>query len=270
MLGDLHIHTTYSDGSYSNEEVIKMAKEKGLTHIAITNHDTTRGLDEALELGEKYGIKVIPGVEISSYDYDRKRRVHILGYNISLEGKNINKLCSKTLVKRNSNTLKQAAILIEEGYDISLANLSKACETSKVLYKQHIMEELINKHYCDSIYCELYYRLFKNNGVCAMDIEYVDAKDAVKAIVADGGIPVLAHPGEFDSYDIIESLVQCGLKGIEINHPKNTTDDVKKIKEYAEKFNLFLTGGTDYHGKYGDKDIELGDVQSPEEALKIL
>ena len=73
---DLHIHSTMSDGSCSIEEVIQLAKEKGLTHIAITNHDTVKGLKEAIELGKKYGVEVIPGVEISAYDYKRNRKVH--------------------------------------------------------------------------------------------------------------------------------------------------------------------------------------------------
>ena len=116
---DLHIHTDISDGSLSTEEVIKKAKEKGLTHIAITNHDTVKGLKEAVELGKKYNIVVIPGVEISAYDYKRNRKVHLLGYGIDLDGKHITNLCERLLKDRNEMTLKQVQIIKSLGYDIT-------------------------------------------------------------------------------------------------------------------------------------------------------
>ena len=80
-----------SDSSFTIEQVLELAKEKGLTHIAITNHDTVKGLKEAIELGKKYGLEVIPGVEISAYDYKRNRKVHLLGYGIDLKNKALNK-----------------------------------------------------------------------------------------------------------------------------------------------------------------------------------
>lgn len=94
MKGDLHIHTDISDGSYTIDELLKEAKEKKLTHIAITNHDTVDGLEEAIRKGKEIGIKVIPGIEISAYDLKNKRKIHILGYNFNLEAPNVKKLCT--------------------------------------------------------------------------------------------------------------------------------------------------------------------------------
>lgn len=270
MKGDLHIHTNISDGSESYEEVINKAKDKGLTHIAITNHDTVRGLREAINYGEKVGIKVIPGIEISAYDFKNNRKVHILGYNMSLDGFNINNLCYKTLINRNSASTEQISKLLCEGYDVDFSYISKVSEKSRIIYKQHIMDALKSKHYCDGIYCDLYRKLFKNNGICAIDIEYVDAVKAVEAIQNDGGVAVLAHPGQLNSYSMIVELVKHGLWGIEVYHHSHNEEDVKRVKEYAKKYNLHLTGGTDYHGRYNDFPIEIGDITAPEEVLSLL
>ena len=270
MKGDLHIHTDISDGSYTTEEIIKMAKEKNLTHIAITNHDTVKGLNQAINLGKKYNVKVIPGIEISAYDFENNRKVHILGYNFDLKGTHITKLCDPTLKARDENSRWQIKTLMENGFDIDLKSVEEKSKNSTAIYKQHIMHVLIEKDYTSEIYSDLYRRIFKNNGICAKDIKYVDACDAVKAIKKDGGFAVLAHPGQLNSYDIIPQLVESGLDGLEINHHDHTDEDKNKIMKYAEEYKLFLTGGTDFHGKYGTIKMELGNITAPEEVLKIL
>ena len=248
MKGDLHIHTNISDGSYSAKEVLEMAKKNKLTHIGITNHDTVKGLSEGVEMGKEFGIKVIPGIEISAYDFKNNRKVHILGYNFELKGANISKLCNPTLEARNENSMWQMRTLIENGYDIDVKSV---------------------QDYTTSIYSDLYKRLFKNNGICAHDIEYVDAKDAVRAIKDDGGLAVLAHPGQLNSYDLIPELVSNGLDGIEVNHISHNDEDVKKVIEFSQIYGLILTGGSDFHGTYGEEDINIGQILSPRETLNL-
>ena len=143
MKGDLHIHTNISDGSYSAKEVLEMAKKNELTHIGITNHDTVKGLSEAVEMGKEFGIKVIPGIEISAYDFKNNRKVHILGYNFELKGANISKLCNPTLEARNENSMWQMRTLIENGYDIDVKSVQEKSKVGGVLYKQHIMQAYI-------------------------------------------------------------------------------------------------------------------------------
>lgn len=269
MKGDLHIHTNISDGSYSAKEVLEMAKKNELTHIGITNHDTVKGLSEAVEMGKEFGIKVIPGIEISAYDFKNNRKVHILGYNFELKGANISKLCNPTLEARNENSMWQMRTLIENGYDIDVKSVQEKSKVGGVLYKQHIMQALIEKDYTTSIYSDLYKKLFKNNGICAHDIEYVDAKDAVRAIKDDGGLAVLAHPGQLNSYDLIPELVSNGLDGIEVNHISHNDEDVKKVIEFSQIYGLILTGGSDFHGTYGEEDINIGQILSPREALNL-
>ena len=269
MKGDLHVHTNISDSSYSAEETLTMAKANGVTHIGIVNHDTVKGLKDIVALGVKKGIKVIPGVEISAYDFRNNRKVHLLGYNFNLKGTNIRKLCDPILEKRNANSIWQINTLLKEGYEIDNDYISDKSKISGVIYKQHIMDALIDKHYTNKIYSDLYRRLFKNAGICAKDIEYVDVFKALDAIKMDGGIAVIAHPGQLDSYDIIPELVKGGLDGIEIYHHSHNDEDIGRIKIIAEKYGLILTGGTDYHGKYGDNEIKIGEIESPKEFLQV-
>lgn len=262
---DLHVHTDISDGACNIEEILSMAKANNVTHLAIANHDTLAGLPEAIATGKNQGITIFPAIEISACNPVNNKKIHILGYNINLKGKNVTTLCAPVLQKRHKNSLWQIEQLTKAGYDLELNNIFKHAKGGTI-YKQHIMAELIKKGYTDQIYSNLYQQLFKKNGICARDIEYVDASDAVRAIKADGGIAVLAHPGQLDSYDLIDELVQVGLDGIELNHEDHTPDDHKKIWEYQKKHNLILTGGSDFHGRFGT-NIQIGDICCPEEYI---
>lgn len=268
MKADFHIHTDISDGYNNIKEIIKMARENGLTHIAITNHDTIDGLEEAINLGKQEGIKVIPGIEISAFNFAKNKKVHVLGFNFELEGKNIKKLCDPILEKRNANSILQMNKLVSNNYEISIKNILHRAKNSEVIYKQHIMAELMDKGYTNAIYSDLYKKLFKNGGICDKDIAYADAVEAVKAIKADGGIAILAHPGQLDSFDIIDKLVEVGLDGLELNHEDHSSEDINRIKGYRDKYDFIFTGGSDFHGEYGS-EIKLGEMISPEETIKV-
>lgn len=267
IIADLHIHTNISDGSLTTEEAVKLAKKNGVTHIAITNHDTVKGLAEAIEIGKEEGLYVIPGIEISAYDYKRKRKVHLLGYGFDLEGSNLKKLCSKLLNDRNNLSVKQAKIIKEMGYDIEIEDIKKYSINSEIVYKQHIMQELINKGYCDAIYAPLYKKLFKGDSPCNLEVEYIDIFEAMDAIIKDGGMPVLAHPGQLNSYELLEELVEKGLVGVEKYHVSHSEEDYKIIDDLSKKYNLILTGGSDFHGTFG-KEVTIGSFTTPLNSLK--
>lgn len=266
MKADLHIHTDISDGSCDIKETIRLAKENNVTHLGITNHDTVKGLEEAILEGAKAGIKIIPGIEISAYNFESEKKVHVLGFNFDIEGKNIKKLCDPILERRNSNSIWQINQLICNGYNINTVNILNRAKNSRVIYKQHIMAEVINADYTDKNYSALYKQLFKAEGICARDIEYVAAKKAVSAIKADGGIAILAHPGQLDSYNIIDELIKVGLDGIELNHLDHSEEDHRKVIEYCRKYNLIATGGSDFHGNYGTAR-SIGQITAPNEYM---
>lgn len=251
MKADLHVHTDISDGSLNLTETLKLAKKNNIMHLGITNHDTVKGLSEAVIKGREEGVKVIPGIEISAYDFESGKKVHILGFNFDIEGKNIKKLCNPILERRNINSIWQINRLISNGYKINIENILSRAKNSGIIYKQHIMAELTDAPYADKEYTVLYKQLFKGGGICDRDIEYAAAEAAVRAIKEDGGVAVLAHPGQLKSYGIIERLIKEGLDGIELYHVDHSEEDHRKINEYCKIYNLIATGGSDFHGAYG-------------------
>jgi phosphoribosyl 1,2-cyclic phosphate 1,2-diphosphodiesterase len=269
MKADLHIHSNYSDGSFSVEELLQMASKKDLTHVSLVDHDTIRGIESAQVAGEKYGITVIPGIEISAYDFSRNRKVHILGYAFDKEATQIKRLCNPLLSRRHENSLWQIHQLQKNHFDIEFIEVAKKAMMSGVIYKQHIMEVLVDEPFNTHYYKQLYKKLFKGNGICDREIEYVDAISAVRAIKADNGYAVLAHPGQLDSYDLIPDLVKNGLDGIERNHIAHTAEDRKRVEQYANEYSLFQTGGSDFHGRYGCQ-VEIGEQLSPTQLFELV
>lgn len=266
MKADLHVHSRYSDGSENVETVMKLASLRGVTHISFVDHDTVKGLPEVLELGGKYGIKIIPGIEISAFDFKRNRKVHVLGYNYHSEATHIQAICDPLLIRRQEHSLWQIEQIRAAGYKLDISAIKESAKPSETIYKQHIMHNLTDASYTSPLYKELYKSLFKGKGVASGDIEYIDVFEAVQAIVADGGIAVIAHPGQLDTYELIPELIEAGLGGIERNHLDHTAEDYQKVEFLAEKYGLIMTGGTDFHGSYGAA-IEVGDIVSPLQSL---
>lgn len=244
---DLHVHTNISDSSLGTEETLLLAKELGLTHIAITNHDTVRGLVEAINFGKEIGITVIPGIEISAYDTKHQLKTHILGYYFDIKAPHIQALVNETNQRRDENTRWQLNQLIKAGYDITIEEVEQKAANSTAFYKQHLFDVLKTKGYSK----EELKSLFKKGGICDRTITYVEASEAVKAIKADGGIAVMAHPGQSKTCDLIPELVQVGLDGIEKYHPDHSEEDYDVINQLIETHQLIATTGSDFHSTYG-------------------
>nr|WP_157011278.1 MULTISPECIES: phosphoribosyl 1,2-cyclic phosphate 1,2-diphosphodiesterase [Eggerthella] len=251
VIEDLHVHSTMSDGSDTFEQVLEQAAQRGVERLAFTNHDTTAGLTAARELGERLGVQVVGGIEVSAYDFERGRKVHILGLGVEEGAPALAALCGSTLERRHANSLWQLDRLVEAGYEVDVERALELGRASTCLYKQHLMAALTSEPYPSAAYRTLYRSLFKNGGICDRDIDYVDARDAVRVVVEDGGLAVLAHPGQLDSYDLLPDLVECGLGGIERFHPDHTLADHARCAELAVRYRLVCTGGSDYHGKFG-------------------
>ncbi|WYP28582.1 PHP domain-containing protein [Alkalihalobacillus sp. FSL W8-0930] len=251
MKADLHVHSHYSDGSDSVEEVLNQAQQQGVTHLSFVDHDTVAGVWEAIERGRRVGIEVISGIEISAYDFKRNRKVHVLGYAFSVAASAIQALCQPLLDRRHAHSLWQMERIAEAGYSVEHKQVARLALPSETIYKQHIMAHLTDAPFSSPSYQTLYRSLFKGDGPAAGDIIYADAFDAVRAIKEDGGLAVVAHPGQLDSYDLIPELVEIGLDGVERNHPDHSSTDHAEIDELARDYDLLLTGGSDYHGSFG-------------------
>ncbi len=261
---DLHIHSRVSDGSFTIEQLAAAALSRGLKAIAITDHDTLSHVDK---IPENAGLKIVPGIEISACDYEKGRRVHILGYNIK-ETEAVEKFVHPLLLARHENSMKQIGILKKNGFSIDYDKLYKA--DGRYIYKQHIMEYLVNTGQAPDMFGDFYRQIFKNGGICDFDITYLDPYEAVRTIKQAGGLAVLAHSGQQQNFSLIPKLVSEGLDGLEINHPSNSTEDKKIIKQYAEDYGLFLTGGSDFHGIYEKGPNELGGNLSEESGVDAI
>ncbi|MDD9266747.1 PHP domain-containing protein [Paenibacillus sp. GCM10023248] len=264
MKVELHCHTRLSDGSFTFEQILEQAVQEGVVQIAVTNHDTTRELELMMRQGLERGIAIIPGIEISGYDEERRRRVHILGYYIDPGSPEIEALCGPLLERRHQGCLQAIARLMEAGYAITLQDVMRYAEGGTGIYKQHIMHALIDRGYTKSIYGDLYKKLFARGqngeqpGIAYIPTEYVDAREAVRVILQAGGVPVLAHPGQYGNFEFVPELVDAGLQGIEVWHPLHNEADEHRAREHAAAYGLIMTGGSDFHGFYGEREVLLG------------
>ena len=264
MKADLHIHSNMSDGSESIEWIIGMAKEKGLAAIAVTDHDTVSHL---AKIPADADIKVLAGVEISAVHRETNTRAHVLGYHIQ-KPEIIAALTGPLLEARNQNSEKQADILIRHGFQIDADKLARA--EGKYLYKQHIMDWLVTTGQTPEMFGTFYQKTFKQGGICSFDIEYTDVFQAVKSIKEAGGLAVLAHPGQQQNFWLIPALVKMGLDGLESNHHTHSEKDRGTIRGYADRYGLFLTGGSDYHGRYEPQPFGIGDFLSEESGVEAI
>ena len=269
MAADLHCHTKISDGSTNIEDIIAIAKRSKITSLAITDHDSLAGTTRARVLGERAGIKVIPGIELSAYDYKRDRSVHILGY-MPLFPDRLEGVCHRTNQKRKLASLAMLQKVMKE-FPITPEMVTKCSSGSTNIYKQHIMHALMLAGCTDKIFGDLYNYLFnKENGTCIVKIEYPDVFDIIKILKDSGAITVLAHPEVYDSMELLPELIEAGIDGVELWHPSTTASAAEKIRAIAKEHNLLLTGGTDFHGMYSSRTLKLGSYMTPDENVKAL
>jgi phosphoribosyl 1,2-cyclic phosphate 1,2-diphosphodiesterase len=248
---DLHIHSSFSDSPFCVDEIFDMSQNQGLSHIAIADHDTIKGIDEIKKVVKNYSIKVIPAIEISAYSFSIQKKVHILAYGYDKVLPNTEKLCNKLLKRRTEHSLKQIKFLQKHGYEINIQDVKHIARNSMAIYKQHIMQAMIFKGYTQDILSPLYETIFKGNGICSKDMEYIDVQDAIKSVKMDGCLAVIAHPAKSSCLSIVGDLVKVGLDGLEINHPDHQEVEKIEIHEVANRYDLVLSGGSDYHGIYG-------------------
>lgn len=258
MKGDLHVHTTLSDGSLGMEEVIAQAKRIGLDFISITDHDTMSSVSRAKVLGERYGVQTIPGVELTAWDKTRNRKVHILCYAPQkpdrLEG--ICRRCSEIRQSCAKETVENVLKL----YPITSEDITKHLSGSKSIYKQHILHALIEYGYSTHFYGRLNDELFnEQTGSCIVEREYPDVNYVLELIHSARGAAVLAHPMVYDSVDLIDDLASNGkLDGIEVYHYSADEEQQAMLLAKANEYDLIVTGGSDFHGLYNMRPTHLG------------
>jgi hypothetical protein len=253
---DLHIHTSASDSLLEPEEVVKWAVKKNLKVIGITDHDTVSGIDKAIREAKKYkDLYIVPGIEFSAEYYDEE--VHILGYFIDYKStilaKHINKLKSSRYirVKKIINKLKKLNIQITFEEVMNIANKGS-------LGRPHIARVLMNKGYVNSIE-EAFEKYIGKDKPAYVNKYKLTIEESINLIHNIGGIAVLAHPGLLNNKNIIEEVIKLKIDGIEIYHPKHTSEYIKHLRIIAVKNSLIFTGGSDCHGIVENGSPILGD-----------
>jgi len=251
MCIDLHTHSLYSDGSASPAELVKMAFDRGLRGLALTDHDTVEGIDEFLAQRKINGIELIPGLEVSATH--REFSLHILGYGIDHTDPELLKWLrplQEGRLKRNEKIINK---LRKMGHDIhikELQSISRCGQTGR----PHIARLLQIKGIVQSAGDAFALYLRKGGPAFAERFSY-SAAESIRSIHRAGGIAVLAHPGILAQQTnalslLVAELVERGLDGIEAYYPKHTPALEKSIRSLTRKYQLVLSGGSDYHGQH--------------------
>lgn len=271
MFADLHFHSTYSDGTNSPRELIDMAVQNNISALALSDHDTVDGLAELQEAAAIKGIKVIPAVELSTSI--EGVRIHILGYNIDCNSRSLKSYLKAISEGRTQNTkrilerLNSMGMLDYSWEDAEKHFADKAWICSLDIFEAMRLDGIYKQR---SEWREFYNKLFGKNSPAYMDLEGFTSKSAIEVISGAGGIPVVAHPKLIGDDSQLDKLVKYGLRGIEVHYPAHSESDVYRYNEYAEKFNLLITGGTDWHGDFTQWNVKLGDYGIDEEKLLML
>ncbi len=262
---DLHIHTTFSDGTLTPEEVVKLAKENGLSAISITDHDGIRGVAIAEKIGKELGIEVVPGVEISAKRENRS--VHILGYFIDLHNQKLNDFFQYMRDERMKKAEKMVIKLREHNIDIKMEDVLVYSGNGGI-GRPHIAEVLIAKGVVRN-FKDAFYRYLGDGKSCYVSKANVPTKSVIELINNAGGIAVLAHPSSGNVEEFIPEFVKEGIKGLEAYYPKYSKAKIQEYLDLTDKYNLVPTGGSDCHGDRGEC-IKIGEFWVEYDVLERL
>ncbi|GMQ57862.1 PHP domain-containing protein [Vallitalea sediminicola] len=256
---DLHVHTTASDGTYEPCELVEYAsKQKDLAAIAITDHDCISGIKEAKESSELYNIEIVSGIEFSTR-YNNTE-IHLLGLYIDENNLSFVNGLNDIVDARNSRNIQMIEKLNNIGINISLQDVI-ATSNSEVYTRAHFAKALFQKGYVSSMR-EAFNKYIGNDSPCYVPRDKVTPKMAIELVLSCGGVPILAHPTLYNmdlrQLDaLIGELTEIGLLGIEGLYSLYTKSQEKYLKDFADKYDLVISGGSDFHGS-NKPNIDLG------------
>jgi len=261
---DLHLHTTASDGQFSPSELVARALGRNLRVIAITDHDTTEGIDEALEAARDTGLEVIPGVEISC-DVPHEE-VHLLGYYFdhhhpALQGK-LRAMRDARLQRAKGMVAKLAALGLPLPWEV-VAELAGDGSVGR----PHIAQAMLKMGYVAST-SEAFDLYIGRNGPAYVERYKLSPSDAVSLVKEVLGLPVLAHPLKVTHF--LPALVERGLVGLEVYYNRYSAEEIRGLADLARKFDLIPTGGSDFHGPDVLDTVDVGGVKVPMESVELL
>ena len=245
MKSDLHIHSSCSDGIFSPEALVDMAKARGLECIAITDHDTFSGVARGKARAEELGLKYVVGAELSAVG---EREVHILVYNVDVNDEECKQAIAQISDLRNQRNIAIVEKLHQHGFEIDLDELKKSCSS---VGRAVIAREMVKKGYAESV-AEVFDKYLGNGCPCFVQTRRLTPTEVIHFALRFGGIAVLAHPKqlhlaqhEFERF--LQPLVKAGLGGIEASYFTHTMSERNYYGRIAKKYKLISTGGSDFH-----------------------
>ena len=263
---DLHVHTNYSDGTFSPKEVCRYAMEIELTAIAITDHDCVDGILPAMKVAKDRGLEIIPGVELSAEIGDFE--VHIIGLLIDWQDPWFNEQLKKIRNARKERMQKMVEKLNELGLGIKLEEVMALSRDNGAVGRLHLARALYEGGYTHSIR-QAFARFIGRNGPCYEKRMIISPKEAINMIRRVKGIPIFAHPGNMQHDEVIPELINYGLMGIEVFHIDHNSTAANHYKQLAHKYGLLLSGGSDCHGA-GKGYPLMGRVEVPYSFLETM
>jgi 3',5'-nucleoside bisphosphate phosphatase len=262
---DLHLHTKFSDGTFTPEELVLHAQQHGLACIALTDHDTVEGCAPTGAACAAVRMEFIPGAELTAEHQDVE--VHILGYFLDIQNKTLLKRLAQFQSVRQNRIHEMVAALNKLGVPLK-AEAVFALANCKSPGRPHVARALVKEKLIDNL-DEAFERFLKKGRPAWVPKTKMSAREGVELIHQAGGLAVMAHPGLNRTDDIIPDLVDAGLDGIECFHTKHSTVMSERYLEIADKYHLLVTGGSDCHGFSKARPL-IGTVRLPYDHVERL
>jgi predicted metal-dependent phosphoesterase TrpH len=264
-LADLHVHTFFSDGTYSPEELISETAKHGLSAVAVVDHDTVDGIEAVREAAKTKDIEILPAIELTA-EYEGIE-IHILGYLINHKNEALKQMLTQLKANRVERVYKIIDKLNLMGVKLNPQVVFELAKKGSV-GRLHIARAMAQEGLVNSIF-EAFRRYIGDKCpayVCGFRLSPYEAISLIENV---GGVPVLAHPYTIGSNELIPELVKGGLKGLEVYYPEHSPSMVKFYSDLAKKLNLLVTGGSDCHG-FAKPEVKIGSVKVPYELVEKL
>jgi 3',5'-nucleoside bisphosphate phosphatase len=262
---DLHLHTKFSDGTFSPEELVLQAQKAGLSCIALTDHDTVEGCAGAAIAAAKVKMELIPGVELTAEHNDTE--LHVLGYFVDTHNKKLLAEISKFQIVRQHRIHQMVSRINEMGIPLEEESVF-AIANCKSPGRPHVARAMVKAGFISHM-DEAFERFLKKGRPAWVPKSKISALDAIELIHQAGGLAVMAHPGLNKTDEIIPAIVEAGLDGIECFHTKHSAAMSERYLQIADKYHLLVTGGSDCHGFSKGKPL-IGTVKLPYDHVEKL
>jgi predicted metal-dependent phosphoesterase TrpH len=263
---DLHSHTTASDGALAPRELVRLAARHRVRVLAVTDHDSTEALPEAIEEAAHHGIDIVPGLEINT-DVPGAE-IHVLGYYMDWQAEWFQGFLREQRAERAARVHRIVERLTELGMPLTAEEVFAICKEGSP-GRPHVAQAMVKRGYVKSVR-EAFDKWLRADGPANVPRRRLTPPEAVAVIRRAGGVPVLAHPGLANRDEMIPELVEAGLAGIETYYPEHSVAQITAYRQTCERLDLVATGGSDYHSPQTGRASTLGSPHIPLEVWENL